>query len=237
MGAAAYGDATVRPIAVYAHAARHLQPASRTGRSTSTARWPTGPAAFSTSPTRTTLDRASSARRLRPRTCGIPTRCCASRTSSTRPDTQERLDKAAATQMVFEDALIHVIDHLHSADRQRPAGADRRHRAQRGRPTCACSSISTRPTTSAMLGKRTRLHSGYRRRPNDAGVTIGAAYMFALARQAQASARRLRARLLLRQRAARDRNPVGARQRRPMSRWTQPGRCIAPPAGASRSPT
>jgi carbamoyltransferase len=29
-----------------------------------------------------------------------------------RPDTQERLDKAAATQMVFEDALIHVIDHL-----------------------------------------------------------------------------------------------------------------------------
>src|SRR5690606_5521700 len=29
-----------------------------------------------------------------------------------RPDTQERLDKAAATQMVFEDALVHVIDHL-----------------------------------------------------------------------------------------------------------------------------
>ena len=27
-------------------------------------------------------------------------------------DTQERLDKAAATQMVFEDALIHIIDHL-----------------------------------------------------------------------------------------------------------------------------
>jgi carbamoyltransferase len=29
-----------------------------------------------------------------------------------RPDTQDRLDKAAATQMVFEDALIHVITHL-----------------------------------------------------------------------------------------------------------------------------
>ena len=29
-----------------------------------------------------------------------------------RPDTQDRLDKAAATQMVFEDALIHVIDHF-----------------------------------------------------------------------------------------------------------------------------
>jgi len=29
-----------------------------------------------------------------------------------RPDTQDRLDKAAATQMVFEDAMIHVVDHL-----------------------------------------------------------------------------------------------------------------------------
>jgi carbamoyltransferase len=28
------------------------------------------------------------------------------------PNTQERLDKAAATQMVFEDALIHIIDCL-----------------------------------------------------------------------------------------------------------------------------
>ena len=29
-----------------------------------------------------------------------------------RPDTQDRLDKAAATQLVFEDAMIHVVDHL-----------------------------------------------------------------------------------------------------------------------------
>jgi carbamoyltransferase len=28
------------------------------------------------------------------------------------PNSQERLDKAAATQMVFEDALIHVVDCL-----------------------------------------------------------------------------------------------------------------------------
>jgi carbamoyltransferase len=28
------------------------------------------------------------------------------------PNTQERLDKAAATQMVFEDALIHIVDCL-----------------------------------------------------------------------------------------------------------------------------
>ena len=35
-------------------------------------------------------------------------------------DTQERLDKAAATQMVFEDALIHIVDHL-----IRQTGSDR----------------------------------------------------------------------------------------------------------------
>jgi len=29
-----------------------------------------------------------------------------------RSDTQARLDKAAATQLVFEDAMIHVVDHL-----------------------------------------------------------------------------------------------------------------------------
>ncbi|MGL1344646.1 hypothetical protein ACSTKE_00055, partial [Vibrio parahaemolyticus] len=29
-----------------------------------------------------------------------------------RPDTKDRVDKAAATQLVFEDAMIHVIDHL-----------------------------------------------------------------------------------------------------------------------------
>jgi carbamoyltransferase len=28
------------------------------------------------------------------------------------PNTKERLDKAAATQMVFEDALFHVVDYL-----------------------------------------------------------------------------------------------------------------------------
>src|SRR5437899_4742776 len=29
-----------------------------------------------------------------------------------RPDTKDRLNKAAATQLVFEDAMIHVVDHL-----------------------------------------------------------------------------------------------------------------------------
>ena len=34
-----------------------------------------------------------------------------------RPDTQDRLDKAAATQMVFEDALIHIVGHFISTTR------------------------------------------------------------------------------------------------------------------------
>src|SRR5258705_10024489 len=29
-----------------------------------------------------------------------------------RPDTQDRLDKAAATQLILEDAMIHIVDHL-----------------------------------------------------------------------------------------------------------------------------
>ena len=36
------------------------------------------------------------------------------------PNTQDRLDKAAATQMVYEDALIHIIDCL-----VRTTGSDR----------------------------------------------------------------------------------------------------------------
>jgi carbamoyltransferase len=36
------------------------------------------------------------------------------------PNTQERLDKSAATQMVFEDALNHVVDCL-----IRTTGSDR----------------------------------------------------------------------------------------------------------------
>ena len=35
-----------------------------------------------------------------------------------RPDTQDRLDKAAATQLVFEDAMIHVVDHLLRVNRR-----------------------------------------------------------------------------------------------------------------------
>src|SRR5664280_2020928 len=64
-------------------------------------------------------------------------------------NTQERLDKAAATQMVFEDALVHVVDHF-----IRTTGSDRRE-----------------------LNQQTRLHLWVPPTPNDAGVTMGAAYM------------------------------------------------------------
>ena len=54
-----------------------------------------------------------------------------------RPDTKDRLDKAAATQLVFEDAMIHVVDHLLRTTGAQPAGADRRRRAERGRQHAA----------------------------------------------------------------------------------------------------
>ena len=54
-----------------------------------------------------------------------------------RPDTQDRLDKAAATQLVFEDAMIHVVDHLLRVNRREPAGADRRRGAERRRQHAA----------------------------------------------------------------------------------------------------
>ena len=64
-------------------------------------------------------------------------------------NTQSRLDKAAATQMVFEDALMHVIDHFIRATASEQAGADRRHRPQRARQYARCSSISTPAITGA----------------------------------------------------------------------------------------
>ena len=50
-----------------------------------------------------------------------------------RPDTKDRLDKAAATQLVFEDAMIHVTDHLLRVTGASRAGADRWRGAERDR--------------------------------------------------------------------------------------------------------
>jgi len=95
-----------------------------------------------------------------------------------RPDTQDRLDKAAATQLVFEDAMIHVVDHLL-------------------RSTGACRLVLTGGVALNAIGnmrlleqfdeawfakhqhRKARLHLWVPPVPGDPGVTIGAAFLFA----------------------------------------------------------
>jgi carbamoyltransferase len=91
-------------------------------------------------------------------------------------NTQERLDKAAATQMVFEDALMHVIGHF-----IRLTGSDR---------LVLTGGIGLNALGNMRLlehfdenyyrrevGRNARLHLWVPPTPNDAGVTAGAAYM------------------------------------------------------------
>ena len=95
-----------------------------------------------------------------------------------RPDTQDRLDKAAATQLVFEDAMIHVVDHL-----LRSTGANRL--VLTG--GVALNAIGNMRLLEhfdeawfASAQQRTaRLHLWVPPTPGDAGVTIGAAWLFA----------------------------------------------------------
>ena len=95
-----------------------------------------------------------------------------------RPDTKDRLDKAAATQLVFEDAMIHVVDHL-----LRITGANRL--------------VFTGGVALNALGnmrllehfdetwfenaqqRKTRLHLWIPPTPSDPGVPIGAAWLLA----------------------------------------------------------
>jgi carbamoyltransferase len=91
-------------------------------------------------------------------------------------DTQDRLDKAAATQMVFEDALMHVASHF-----IRLTGADR---------MVLTGGVGLNALANMRLlehfdenfyrrevGRTARLHLWVPPTPNDAGVTAGAAYM------------------------------------------------------------
>ncbi|HEY0848741.1 MAG TPA: carbamoyltransferase C-terminal domain-containing protein [Bradyrhizobium sp.] len=95
-----------------------------------------------------------------------------------RPDTQDRLDKAAATQLVLEDAMIHVVDHLL-------------------RTTCAHRLVLTGGVALNAIGnmrllehfdeawfeknqgRKARLHLWVPPVPGDPGVVIGAAWQFA----------------------------------------------------------
>ena len=90
--------------------------------------------------------------------------------------TQARLDKAAATQMVFEDALMHVIDHF-----IRSTGSERLVLTG-GIGLNALANMRLlehfdRAYYRRTLQRDTCLHLWVPPVPNDAGVTIGAAYM------------------------------------------------------------
>ena len=95
-----------------------------------------------------------------------------------RPDTRDRLDKAAATQLVFEDAMIHVVDHL-----LRATGASR---------LVLTGGVALNAVGNMRLlehfdeawfagaqQRKARLHLWVPPVPGDPGVTIGAAWRFA----------------------------------------------------------
>ncbi|QHO79222.1 carbamoyltransferase [Bradyrhizobium sp. CCBAU 051011] len=95
-----------------------------------------------------------------------------------RPDTKDRLDKAAATQLVFEDAMIHVVAHL-----LRTTGADR---------LVLTGGVALNAVGNMRLlehfdeawfarvqQRNARLHLWVPPVPGDPGVTIGAAWLFA----------------------------------------------------------
>jgi carbamoyltransferase len=95
-----------------------------------------------------------------------------------RPNTKDRLDKAAATQLVFEDAMIHVVDHL-----LRATGASR---------LVLTGGVALNALGNMRLlehfdeawfakaqGRKCCLHLWVPPTPGDPGVTIGAAWLFA----------------------------------------------------------
>jgi carbamoyltransferase len=95
-----------------------------------------------------------------------------------RPDTQDRLDKAAATQLVFEDAMIHVVDH-----QLRSTGANRLVLTG-GVALNAVGNMRMLEHFDAAWFSRNqqrhaRLHLWVPPVPGDPGVTIGAAWLFA----------------------------------------------------------
>lgn len=95
-----------------------------------------------------------------------------------RPDTQERLDKAAATQMVFEDALIHIIDHLlrtTNTDRLVLSGGV----ALNALANMRLLEHFDARWFKAAQGRDSRLHLWVPPMPGDAGTPIGAAWRLA----------------------------------------------------------
>jgi carbamoyltransferase len=95
-----------------------------------------------------------------------------------RPDTQSRLDKAAATQLVFEDAMIHVVDHL-----LRRSGASRLVLTGGVALNAVGNMRLLQHFDEAWFEKhqqrKAQLHLWVPPTPGDPGVTIGAAWLFA----------------------------------------------------------
>jgi carbamoyltransferase len=95
-----------------------------------------------------------------------------------RPDTKDRLDKAAATQLVFEDAMIHVVDHL-----LRLTGANRLVLTGGVALNAVGNMRLLEHFNEAWFAKaqqrKTRLHLWVPPTPADPGVTIGAAWLLA----------------------------------------------------------
>ncbi len=92
------------------------------------------------------------------------------------PATQERVDKAAATQMVFEDALIHILDDL-----IRRTGSDQLVLTG-GTALNAVASMRVLAQFDETFymrhfGRRTRLHLWVPPVPSDTGVAAGAAFL------------------------------------------------------------
>jgi carbamoyltransferase len=97
---------------------------------------------------------------------------------SHRSDTSDRLDKAAATQLVFEDAMIHVVDHL-----LRATGANRLVLTGGVALNAVGNMRLLEHFDEAWFAKyrqrKTSLHLWVPGTPGDPGVTIGAAWLFA----------------------------------------------------------
>jgi carbamoyltransferase len=95
-----------------------------------------------------------------------------------RPDTQDRLDKAAATQLVFEDAMIHVVDHL-----LRTTGAYRLVLTGGVALNALGNMRLLEHFNAAWFAKAQNrdatLHLWVPPTPGDPGVTVGTAWMFA----------------------------------------------------------
>jgi carbamoyltransferase len=95
-----------------------------------------------------------------------------------RPDTKDRLDKAAATQLLLEDAIIHVVDHL-----LRVTGANRLVFTGGVALNAVGNMRLLEHFDEAWFAKsqhrKARLHLWVPPTPGDPGVTIGAAWLFA----------------------------------------------------------